>query len=472
MDARPPHWDMGRHLYTSLRYRELLTGLHLKTFLLGYFYYPPLYYWVSIPVFGIFGFSLSSAVFTNLFFMLILSLSTFFATKKLFNQNWGMLASIMILTLPMLSGQFKEFQLDAPLSAIAALVLALTIYNPNFSNRKLSIWLGLSVGFGMLLKWTFIAFSGPLLIYQIVITIKNKSRNWSNLLLSIITTAIISAPWYLHNFRQLGHDIKMGGIGSAVAEGDPTGFAWMAFTWYFKTFFELHLWFLGTALAAISIIFVLYKKDLRSRLSPYLISGAFGYLAFFVFANKDARYIMPILPAIVMIEIGFLSSLSYSWRKLLIPLIIIFSLFTFSETSFGWPVNKSVGFNIENYHTNLFTAGSYTVSPPDPAPWFYDDIVAKAKSDGGEGKSIQFLGSDTMNFNRWDVAYLAQANGLIWPGENLEQIDYDYLVYRQSGAAKLADEVSKLQQSGYNSEVIGNWSLPDKSDVFLLKIKK
>jgi 4-amino-4-deoxy-L-arabinose transferase-like glycosyltransferase len=105
------------------------------------------------------------AVFANsLVFLTVLTFSLYGIGKSLWGRRTGLLAALVAATSPMLVTQFKEFQIDAALTAMAALCLYLLIKCDHFRNKKYSLLLGMALGFSMLTKWTFL----PVLILPLI----------------------------------------------------------------------------------------------------------------------------------------------------------------------------------------------------------------------------------------------------------------------------------------------------------------
>lgn len=474
MDTTPAHWDMARHLSNSYAYLDLFTGRHFKTFLGGYFYYPPMYYWLSLPFFGLFGWSVLSATAVNLWFMLILAFSAYFISKRLFGERLGILSAFLVLTLPMVSAQFKEYQLDAPMSAMALAGIAALYYTDGFKSKKFSLLFGLIFGMGMLTKWTYFLFVLPPACYVAVVAIwgQDRLKRIINMFYATLIGFVIVYPWYWANHHQLRIDFTQGGITSAILEGDPVGLTWKAFTWYFWSFLENHLWLIGTVLAFAGLVAGLVRKELRSKLGVVLISVIVGYLACFKLDNKDARYIMPVVVQMPILTVALVSLVSIRAQKIAASILVVIGVFTFSETTFGLPFSKSVTLRAgANHSAVLFTAGSYTVHPPKSSNWRFDEIFTKAKTDATTDVTIQLLGRDCPEFNRWDLAYYTKMYGMQWVGENLAVINYRYLIVRAAIEEDLVGVRENLLKLGYTTTEMGEWRLPDGSRAYLLKVE-
>src|SRR5262249_15042763 len=149
------HWDMGHHLFDSLVY-EHLSLAHPLRLLETYTYYPPFVYWTTDVFYALLGSdALWVAELSNTVFVAILVFSTYGLGSRLWGRRVGTLAAVFVVTTPMLVTAFKEYMLDAPLTAMVALALYLLVAGDRFAGRGHALALGAACGFGLLTKWTF-----------------------------------------------------------------------------------------------------------------------------------------------------------------------------------------------------------------------------------------------------------------------------------------------------------------------------
>ena len=84
LDTNLPHWDMSRHLYNTIFYKNLWLHLSFHNFakiIAAYQYYPPLVYNVTLIFYAIFGVSQDAAVLSNIIWIFILLGSTYQIAK-------------------------------------------------------------------------------------------------------------------------------------------------------------------------------------------------------------------------------------------------------------------------------------------------------------------------------------------------------------------------------------------------------
>ena len=204
LNKTEPHLDMTRHLYNSLIYdRELRFAMPLKALVFwidGYQYYPPFVYVLTKP-FYIFGQTVFAAISSMVLWLAILIFSLFGLAKKIWNEKVGLIAVLILAATPIFIGQAKEYMLDFPLASWLVLSVYLLLLTQKFQNKFYSLCLGIVLGLGMLLKWTFIIFIIFPMGYTIVSALMAdwKQKVFERTITAIfvlITGAAIAFPWY------------------------------------------------------------------------------------------------------------------------------------------------------------------------------------------------------------------------------------------------------------------------------------
>ena len=225
-DTVPPKWDQSGHFIESLKIYDIFTHPSLDIFQrLAEVsdYYPPFFQMCATPLYALFGKSADVAVMTNILFLAILLFSVYGIGKKLYNQKIGFLAAIFISFYPAVYSMTRTYLMDFALVAMVALSIYLLLKTDDFTNTKYSIFFGISLGLGMLTKWSFAFFISPAILFIILdILIKfidierikldtksylinsfkilfNSKRTKNLIILSLIGLLIMSF-WYLPNF--------------------------------------------------------------------------------------------------------------------------------------------------------------------------------------------------------------------------------------------------------------------------------
>jgi 4-amino-4-deoxy-L-arabinose transferase-like glycosyltransferase len=160
-------WDPMDHLVTTLVYNDILRRVDLRSLfsaLTWSDYYPPLVHLSALVLYKIFGISMDTAVKVNFVYLAILLLSTYGIGRNLFGKGTGLLAAFILSTFPMIYAMSRYFYIDFALTAMVALSICLLLYTAGFQRRGYALLYGLSLGLGMLVKWTFVAFALPPLL--------------------------------------------------------------------------------------------------------------------------------------------------------------------------------------------------------------------------------------------------------------------------------------------------------------------
>ena len=160
-DTLPPGWDQAAHLILSLEYFHALTTPSLdvipRLFSVSN-YYPPLFHISASPFYLLFGTSDDIACMSAIIFLGILIFSTYGIGKRIYNRNTGLLSAFLVSMYPIIFGETREYLIDIPVVAMVALSIYVLLLSNNFKNKRYSILFGITLGLGMLTKWTFIFF--------------------------------------------------------------------------------------------------------------------------------------------------------------------------------------------------------------------------------------------------------------------------------------------------------------------------
>lgn len=468
-----PHWDMGRHLYNTVVYEQLWQRVpqsffHLGSVFLNYYYYPPLVHNVGLLFESIFGFTRNSATASNLVWLILLVYSVYFSTKELFNKVAAITAVFIILSCPILIGQFREFQVDLPLTAMFGISFYLLLKSQNFSNKKYSLIFGIFAGLGMMTKWTYAYFILPTGIIFFILGLMDKKNKpiivLQNTLVAIISALVFCGPWYLHNLDQLKADFLQNGVKQAAIEGDPYGFNKAAFTWYLQRL-AINYLYLPLSLIAITGLFISIAKK---RWIPIILIIIF-YLLISSLPNKDVRYIMPMM---VLIAITASSTIllfeNKIYQDLFLGLIFVIFIANNAAISFGkyLPLKKSnIVVNNSPYGIVLSQDGGYTSGSPQSEVCPIEQIIDTIP----QGKSARLIGESKIDFSDWAVAYYLEKSGRTWAGQTDDLSNSDYLIYRNTDVLNSATTKSPVFQQ---ATIIRSFDCIDESKVDVLKTVK
>jgi 4-amino-4-deoxy-L-arabinose transferase-like glycosyltransferase len=161
-------FDRMFHQVTSLAYYDLLresVGLRsLFEALTWSDYYPPLVHLTAVGFYKLFGVSMDVAALSNSVYLIALLLAVFGIAEKLAGPWAGLLSAAVVSTLPIVFSMSRYLYIDFALTALVAANLCLLLRSDRFGRRGYALLYGLSLGLGMLTKWTFVVFAAPPLV--------------------------------------------------------------------------------------------------------------------------------------------------------------------------------------------------------------------------------------------------------------------------------------------------------------------
>lgn len=341
LETRPPHWDKARHLTNSLVYLDSFGSMSFLHWLRAYYTYPPLVYWVTDTFYAVLGNSaIWVAVLSQAVFLAVLAFSTYGIGKHLWSRRVGLLAAVFVVTSPMLVSQFKDYMLDAPLTAMVALALYLLLRADAFGERRSSVFFGAACGLGMLTKWNFaLSLALPVLVAVIVAVraslVSRSASRIVNILFACAAGFAIAGWWYVHNFSAFVADTTRGEAAAGSFERDPPIASLNSFLWYSWNLVTNQLYLVPFLLFVAGIV-VLFRRNAAARTNVYpvlLIAGT--YLAYTLLRNKDDRYTVAMLPAVAVVATYWFDGLRSRWRACASGGIAVYGAVTFLAISFG-----------------------------------------------------------------------------------------------------------------------------------------
>src|SRR5687768_8779618 len=140
--------DAGGHLATSLAYLPLLeqpTPASLFRVLLVNGYRPPLLYLSSLPFYAIFGIDFDSALYANVFWLLLAVTGCYMLGRRLAGHWAGILGALLYLLFPFVHGVARLFYFETALVAFVAWNLVALLYCEGWTRRRWSVIWGITL---------------------------------------------------------------------------------------------------------------------------------------------------------------------------------------------------------------------------------------------------------------------------------------------------------------------------------------
>ncbi len=406
VDISPPHWDAAIHLDNSLHYADYLRSFDLYKLVFSWQYYPPFIYIFTSVIYSIFGQVADIAVLSTGVFWIILLVSVYQLSEHVLGRGSGLTAALVIIGMPFVVSQSREYQLDFPLTSIAAVSLLVFIKSAYFSNRGYTILLGLSCAAGLLTKWSFLPF---ILGYSYLALAARITRGAQIQYFWLFVAFILffCAPWYAGNSMNLISDfIRIRDIG--IAEGDPSIFTLNSLLYYPTILYLAHLRFP----LMVFMVFGLYKTIQNRKQHPVLIAfcliGLFYLYYFTLFQNKDPRFIEPLMPILSLIITYGARSISHKYLKKIIFTGLLFIVVLNYTTSTFYL--KFLPMRLEHYFGNfpllVYEQNGYTSGPPVRKDWKIEKLFFEIRAINNPVHNIiVFMTEDKKYFNTFVFRY-------------------------------------------------------------------
>lgn len=482
-DSLPPPFDQSAHLLIAHKFHQLLNQpqkLSLTKLLGVTNYWPPFFHFSAALVTRIIGFSSDTVALTNFLFLIFLAIALFKIGENWFSPAAGLLAVFLTLMSPLVFGLVRDNLVDFCLLSTIVCIQYLIIKSRGGWDKKYGLLLGLSIGCSLLTKWTspvFFAFTAMFVFLET--WVKQKKPFTGALIRALIVIFVASAiflPWYLKNLTDFRVGAQHALFVDSRLEGDPISF-WPSLTWYLLILKEVIItnWLLPFFLLGLIFYFVWEKNKEALIFSLAWICPAL--FVFIIIPNKDARFILPLLPALALLSAAGLNS--FPWKKsrlILMIILIVLASYQFVAISFGWPDR------IE--HSYAFQAS--------PENWPIEDILAAlASSFPGKEARLAILANQPY-FNPNTFRYFSAIKNYPFEIEEIggrpvnftQLLGYHFLILKTG-------EIALEHTARYRLEFLNKfwlwleegkkypsfslwkkWPLPDGSEALIYEIKK
>lgn len=483
-DTKPPHWDFAVNLSYSIFHLENLMSFNLQQLVYSYSYWPPLSYYITSVAFLLFGIHEDIGVLSLSPFLAILLFFTYKLGETLLSKRLGILSAVVLVGMPFLMSQTREYQLDFPLTAMVILNAYLFFKSVFFSRKKYSILFGIGSGLGLLTKWTYIIFLLISVIFGIGRAIKIKSNGiLVNLIGVFILTAALAGPWYLANVDNLKYSYfnNIQNINNATIYQN---YSLRSLTFYLNSLYLDHLRLPFLIFLINGVIFILLNFKKNKNISLILIFCILYFLIISLYSVKEPRYIEAITPFLAIIMVFWILKLKHKiFRKFLIFSVILLAGLNYFHTTFGIKfLPEIVEYKIFNSPLLLLKQRGYLMGPPQSENWFVDEIINRIDKDiesSGKRDQMTFVElvqeEDKMFFNKYTFNFIVQRSksniylnsyfldNLVCPKIINSQVQYFILsidsVPAWQNCSRLVKDYKKL----------GDYNLRDGSRTLLLK---
>jgi len=318
-------WDESVHGIEAWKYYTAFRDHSIREIIEVSNYYPPLVGMITGALFLTFGVSDLVARMTNVVFYFLMIFSIFIALRRISRNNYGTVIAItMISASPLIIGHCRMYMLDFPLTAAVSTLLAyFIIMRENITKKAFWALFGVIVGITILVKWTGAVFALSIFLAALISQyVRNKWNIRKTLKHGLVWGTIValsaiavSGWWYIPKvvFVLRHVDYAATKLRTYLGLSDVVGTTCVclgAEGLYFKLFKDLikGIGPLGALLLLGSAFLYLSIKDLRKEhLNEILIAALISCLIFALIPNKQARYLMPVYPFLVIFASAVLS---------------------------------------------------------------------------------------------------------------------------------------------------------------------
>jgi 4-amino-4-deoxy-L-arabinose transferase-like glycosyltransferase len=333
-DTRPPQWDPSSHLYVALDFYFPLHKFQLDRFFKQLLFrpkaYPPLFHLCAALWYLVTGPSHQYAAMVNGFFLLVAYIGFYLFGRELRLRDRGFLSAVIFSAFPIVIWMSREALIDLALVAFTLLFAATTFSDGFLRDAKATRRSGLAFSLGFLSKQSFLFFAIPIFLYRLVQAKRANDRTvWKKNLLCFSRWAALSIVWYvlqLSSMLQTAQRINQ----AAVAKSDPLPFSWAGSSYYLRMLWlsQANGWILLILGLGILLAFTPVRRGekMTTRRTFFLVWLLGGYaIVTFLMINKDGRYDMPMVPALILLAgIGINRLPRFVWRGVAVAIPLLF----------------------------------------------------------------------------------------------------------------------------------------------------
>ena len=214
--------DRMFHQVTSLAYYDILAdnvnSSTLFSALTWSDYYPPLVHLTVAAFYKLFAVSMDVAALSNSIYLVLFLLAVYGIGERLGGPWIGLLSAFVVSMFPIVFSMSRYLYVDFALTALVAVNVCLLLYSDRFEHKGYALLYGLSLGLGMLAKWTFIVFAGvPLLVVLVSPGVLKAAWRaiqpaiWRGrrLVVAALTGLGLTALWFVPNMQATA-DLPLG----------------------------------------------------------------------------------------------------------------------------------------------------------------------------------------------------------------------------------------------------------------------
>jgi len=285
--------------------------------------YPPAHSTVLAVLFRILGTSIKiSQLFSAAMFALLLACTYLISRRILPDDGRPHLMAVFILgCFPAVFASSHYDNLSMMLSLAVTVSVWLLLMTDGFVKTGWAAALGLALGMGLLVKWTFPVFVvGPILLTLILGCKEGQTgRKLRNASIAVLIAAAVSGPWYVGHLREV---IELHRFNVETYQGIYPESPLAPFNLFVYSRILLEGMMPVFAVAVLFGVICAFRK--RCRDVPVLLSWLVVPYVVLVFMNpKYQRYVLPLYPAFAILAAAGIGKLGLRVTKFIATAVVV-----------------------------------------------------------------------------------------------------------------------------------------------------
>ena len=386
----PTFWDDSSYLSGSLVLFDALKDHEVigfvRTFAHLFGNKAPLICALPVPLYAVFGTDFDPRFLFGLGFVILMSIYVFRIAESLWSPREGLLAVAILQTMPLMYGLSRQFLVDYGLATLVAMWI---FY---FHLRPVSgVWpvarLGLLLGLGLLMKFTFPLYIAAPAAVQAILTIRS-CRDWRDRATTLarfggvlLVGGLIAAVWYVPNWQTVTAFARSASNGElSINYGNPHVFSARVLLDYFVTLSvdALSTWYSFLLVLVVAAWLLVPKRPGYSRSSHFWLLAAWVSVPFAVTAlsvNKDLRYLAPLVP-VAALWLSRTITVFCPPRRLVAVSALLLAVAAFAYACSSFPFGGRIsGFAVGRFQVWSSHLAYYATAPGDEGAWQQAEII-------------------------------------------------------------------------------------------------
>jgi len=286
-------------------------------------FYPPLFHVLAVPA-SFFSTHPDAYASGNWLALLAVMVATFLVGRAVAGDAAGLVAAFVVPSFGWVTWMGRMAMTDLTLTATVALTLALLVRPLDLTAPRDARRLGIAIALGLLAKWPYVLYVGLPLVYLLGAHWLRTGRDarapafWRPLVRVLAWPLVLAGPWYVRSLPSLlGTASWHLGSGVVADEGDPALLSLDAIAFYPRALWTGYLSVPLVVLLLAGVAAVVARRGLRAastiaplaRWKPLALSVLGGSAGILLITNKDARYLMPMMPVAAVVAGAWVATL-------------------------------------------------------------------------------------------------------------------------------------------------------------------